>query len=74
MGLFGIHSNFLLLGLFVWLRLERRKLHFPDPLAARVLDLIYISSKRIPHRDSDLGTELSEKETGLRTSICWHRE
>lgn len=62
MGLFSVHSNFLLLGLFVWPRLERRKLHFSDPLAARVLDLIYISSKRIPHRDLDLGTELSERE------------
>lgn len=36
MDLFNIHFNFLLVGLFVWLRLERRKLHFPDSLAPKV--------------------------------------
>lgn len=57
-GFFNIHFNVLLMGLFVWLRLER-KLHSPDSLAAKVLDLISNSPNRIPHGDLDLGTELS---------------
>lgn len=34
---FNIHFDILLMGLFVWLRLER-KLHSPDSLAAKVSD------------------------------------
>lgn len=58
MGLLGIHFNVLLMGLFARLRLER-KLHSPDSLAAKVLDLISNSPNRIPHGDLDLGTESS---------------
>lgn len=58
MGLFSIHPDVLLMGPFVGLRLER-KLHSPDSLAAKVLDLISNSPNRIPHGDLDLGAELS---------------
>lgn len=58
LGFFHIHLHFLLMGLFVCLRPER-KLHSPDSLVAKVLDLISNSPNRIPHGDLDLGTELS---------------
>lgn len=57
-GFFNIHLNVLVRGLLVWLRLER-KLHSPDSLAAKVLDLISNSPNRIPHGGLDVGTELS---------------
>lgn len=53
---------------------KKKTLHFPDSLAAKVLDLICVSPKRIPHGDLNLGTKLNGREADLRTSICWHRE
>lgn len=53
---------------------KKIKIHFPDSLAAKVLDLICVSPKRIPHGDLNLGTKSNERKADLRTSICWHRE
>ena len=54
------------------MRLERRKVHFPDSLAAKVLDLIYVSPNRIPCRDLDLETELpGERQPSGHHLLAW---